>query len=117
MINPIISEWLNFIARWVHVFAGIMWDGTTYYFTWLDSRMTEERKCLATVAKAAQIWIVHTGGFDVVETRKIPAELSRKLHWFTWEAGTTWLSGLALLIIVYYLGGGALIARDVADIR
>src|SRR5260370_38276842 len=60
--------------------------------------------------------MVHSGGFYVVEKRKVPDELRRKLHWFRWEAGTTWLSGMALLIVVYYLGGGALIDRDVADI-
>jgi len=115
-INPSISEWLNFIARWVHVFAGIMWVGTTYYFTWLDARMTEEEKALANSGKAAQIWMVHSGGFYLVEKRKIPDELSRKLHWFRWEAATTWLSGFALLVVVYYLGGGALVDRDIADI-
>src|SRR5580765_3334953 len=115
-INPTISEWLNFIARWVHVFAGIMWVGTTYYFTWLDARLTEEEKALANTGNAAQIWMVHSGGFYLVEKRKIPDELSRKLHWFKWEAGTTWLSGFALLIIVYYLGGGALVDRDVSEI-
>jgi uncharacterized membrane protein len=60
--------------------------------------------------------MVHSGGFYVVEKRKVPDELSRKLHWFKWEAGTTWLSGFALLIIVYYLGGGALVDRDVSQI-
>ena len=117
MINPIVSEWLNLLARWVHVFAGIMWVGTTYYFTWLDARMTEEEKALANTQKTAQIWMVHSGGFYLVEKRKIPDELSRKLHWFRWEAATTWLSGFALLIVVYYIGGGALIDRDVADIN
>jgi len=116
MINPTITEWLNLIARWVHVFAGIMWVGTTFYFTWLDARMTEEEKALANTGKTAQIWMVHSGGFYLVEKRKIPDELSRKLHWFKWEAGTTWLSGFALLIIVYYLGGGALVDRDVSEI-
>jgi uncharacterized membrane protein len=115
-INPIISEWLNFIARWIHVFAGIMWVGTTYYFTWLDARLSEEEKALVNTGNAAQVWMVHSGGFYVVEKRKVPDELSRKLHWFKWEAGTTWLSGFALLMVVYYLGGGALIDRDVAEI-
>jgi uncharacterized membrane protein len=113
-INPILSEWLNLVARWVHVFAGIMWVGTTYYFTWLDARLTEEEK--AATGTPAQIWMVHSGGFYVVEKRKVPDELSRKLHWFRWEAATTWLSGMALLVIVYYIGGGALIDRDVADL-
>jgi len=116
MIDPTISEWLNLIARWIHVFAGIMWVGTTYYFTWLDARLTEEEKAVANTGSAAQIWMVHSGGFYVVEKRKIPDELSRKLHWFRWEAGTTWLSGMALLIIVFYLGGGALVDPDVSSI-
>jgi uncharacterized membrane protein len=115
-INPTISEWLNFIARWVHVFAGIMWVGTTYYFTWLDARLSEEEKALANASRPAQIWMVHSGGFYVVEKRKVPDELSRKLHWFRWEAATTWLSGFVLLIVVYYLGGGALVDRDVSNI-
>jgi len=115
-INPTVSEWLNLVARWVHVFAGILWVGTTYYFTWLDARLSEEEKAMRATDAAAQIWMVHSGGFYMVEKRKVPDELSRKLHWFRWEAATTWLSGLALLIVVYYLGGGALIDRDVADI-
>jgi uncharacterized membrane protein len=115
-INPTISEWLNFIARWVHVFAGIMWVGTTYYFTWLDARLGEEEKALANASRPAQVWMVHSGGFYLVERRKVPDELSRKLHWFRWEAATTWLSGFALLIVVYYLGGGALVDRDVSNI-
>jgi uncharacterized membrane protein len=118
-INPTVSEWLNLIARWVHVFAGIMWVGTTYYFTWLDARLSEEEKAMRATSNSmapAQLWMVHSGGFYAVEKRKVPDELSRKLHWFRWEAATTWLSGMALLIIVFYLGGGALVDRDVSEI-
>jgi uncharacterized membrane protein len=128
-LNPTLNEWLNLIFRWVHVFAGIMWVGTTYYFTWLDARLTEEEKAVANTNRGAQrgspagvvagnvaqIWMVHSGGFYVVEKRKVPDLVSRTLHWFRWEAGTTWLSGMALLIIVYYLGGGAMIDPDVQD--
>jgi len=115
-IDPTVSEWLNLILRWTHVFAGIMWVGTTYYFTWLDARLTEEEKASVNTGNAAQVWMVHSGGFYVVERRKVPDLVSRTLHWFKWEAGTTWLSGFALLIVVYYLGGGALIDHDVRDI-
>jgi uncharacterized membrane protein len=116
MIDPTLSEWLNLIIRWIHVFAGIMWVGTTYYFTWLDARLTEEEKAVANTGSAAQIWMVHSGGFYVVEKRKIPDELSRKLHWFRWEAGTTWISGMALLLLLFYVGGGSgLIDPDVRD--
>ena len=93
-----------------------MWVGTTYYFTWLDARLTEEEKAAANTGVPAQIWMVHSGGFYVVEKRKVPDLVSRTLHWFKWEAGTTWLSGFALLIVVYYLGGGALVDLDVREI-
>jgi uncharacterized membrane protein len=89
--------------------------GTTYYFTWLDARLGEEEKATANTGEAAQIWMVHSGGFYVVEKRKVPDLVSRTLHWFRWEAGTTWLSGAALLIVVYYIGGGAMIDPDVKD--
>jgi uncharacterized membrane protein len=115
-IDPTISEWLNLIFRWIHVFAGIMWVGTTYYFTWLDARLTEEERNVGNIGPPAQIWMVHSGGFYVVEKRKVPDLVSRTLHWFRWEAGTTWLSGMALLILVYYVGGGALVDQDVSSI-
>jgi len=116
ILDPTISEWLNLLLRWIHVFAGIMWVGTTYYFTWLDARLTEEEKAALKTGTTAQVWMVHSGGFYVVERRKTPDLVSRTLHWFRWEAGTTWLSGFALLVLVYYLGGGALIDPDVRDL-
>jgi uncharacterized membrane protein len=115
-LNPTVSEWLNLLFRWIHVFAGIMWVGTTYYFTWLDARLTEEEKAALNTGNDAQVWMVHSGGFYVVERRKIPDLVSRTLHWFRWEAGITWLSGFALLVLIYYLGGGALVDPDVRDI-
>ena len=115
-LDPTLSEWLNLLFRWIHVFAGIMWVGTTYYFTWLDARLTEEEKAALNTGTTAQVWMVHSGGFYVVERRKTPDLVSRTLHWFRWEAGTTWLSGFALLVLVYYLGGGALIDPDVRDL-
>jgi uncharacterized membrane protein len=115
-VDPTLSEWLNLILRWVHVFAGIMWVGTTYYFTWLDARLSEEEKAALNTGAAAQIWMVHSGGFYVVEKRKVPDLVSRTLHWFRWEAGTTWLSGMALLLLLFYIGGGSgLVDPDVRD--
>ena len=116
MIDPTITEWLNLLLRWIHVFAGIMWVGTTYYFTWLDARLSEEEKAVANTGTPAQIWMVHSGGFYVVEKRKVPDLVSRTLHWFRWEAGTTWLSGMALLLLLFYIGGGSgLVDPDVRD--
>ena len=112
-LDPTLAEWLNLLFRWVHVFAGIMWVGTTYYFTWLDARLTEEEKAAANTGAPPQVWMVHSGGFYVVERRKVPDLVSRTLHWFRWEAFTTWFSGLLLLVLIYYLGGGVLIDPDV----
>jgi uncharacterized membrane protein len=115
-LDPTLSEWLNLLFRWIHVFAGIMWVGTTYYFTWLDARLTEEEKAAANTGVVPQVWMVHSGGFYVVERRKVPDLASRTLHWFRWEAATTWLSGFALLVLLYYIGGGVLIDPDVRNI-
>jgi uncharacterized membrane protein len=111
-LNPTLSEWLNLLLRWFHVFAGILWIGTTYYFTWLDARLREEES--AGGGDVAQVWMVHSGGFYVVEKRKLPG--TRELHWFRWEAALTWLSGFALLMLVYYFGG-ALTDPDVTSTR
>jgi uncharacterized membrane protein len=99
-LSPNLSEWLNLLVRWFHVFAGILWIGTTYYFTWLDARLSEAER---EAGDAARVWMVHSGGFYVVDKRKAPG--TEPLHWFRWEAALTWLSGFALLVIVYYLGG------------
>jgi uncharacterized membrane protein len=100
-----LSEWLNLAVRWIHVFAGILWIGQTYLFTWLDGRLTAEEQAATRGNAAAQVWMVHSGGFYVVEKRKVPELLPGKLHWFRWEAALTWLSGMVLLVIVYYMGG------------
>ncbi|HEX2570015.1 MAG TPA: urate hydroxylase PuuD [Polyangia bacterium] len=101
------SEWLNLILRWFHVFAGILWIGQTYYFTWLDHRIVEAEAEAVKMAAGGhpQVWMVHSGGFYIVEKQKVPELLPRKLHWFRWEAAFTWLSGFLLLGLVYYHGG------------
>lgn len=112
-INPELNTWLNLILRWIHVFAAIMWVGSTYYFTWLDGRLTEEER--ESKDEKAQVWMVHSGGFYVVDKQKKPG--ARKLHWFRWEAATTWLSGFLLLTLMVYLGGGSgMVDPDVKDI-
>ena len=84
---------------------------------YLARRSTHRRgESALNTGNAAQVWMVHSGGFYIVERRKVPDLVSRTLHRFRWEAGTTWLSGIALLIVVYYIGGGALIDSDVRDI-
>ena len=90
-----VQEWLNLILRWAHVFAGIMWVGATYYFTWLDRRFH--------TSDPDEVWMVHSGGFYRVTKTKTPSP-DHQLHWFKWEAAITWMSGLLLLILLYYVG-------------
>ena len=112
-LSPQLSEWLNLLARWFHVFAAILWVGSTYYFTWLDGRFQEEEREAAREGGAPEVWMVHSGGFYVVGKRKTPS--LKRLHWFRWEAASTWLSGMVLLTLVYY-HGGAMVDVDVRDI-
>jgi uncharacterized membrane protein len=101
-------EWLNIILRWAHVFAAILWVGSTYYFTWLDGQIT--------AAEDKKVWMVHSGGFYVVEKQGKPEILPKKLHWFRWEAAFTWLSGILLLALVYYLGTGMMVDDTVSTL-
>ncbi|MBI3543862.1 MAG: urate hydroxylase PuuD, partial [Deltaproteobacteria bacterium] len=106
MLNSQLAEWLNLIGRWVHLIAGIAWIGSSFYFMWLDSALeapeTPDEKI------EGQLWMVHSGGFYQVQRRRIgPGQMPKTLHWFKWEAMITWLSGLFLLAVVYYLSGGA----------
>jgi uncharacterized membrane protein len=110
-----IREWLNLSVRWFHVFAGIMWVGQTYYFTWLDGQFGKLEKKAAASGTSSTVWMVHSGGFYAVEKQKSLGVMPEQVHWFRWEAFMTWLAGVVLLVLVYYLGDG-LIDPDVADI-
>ena len=111
-LSPQLSEWLNLLARWFHVFAAILWVGSTYYFTWLDGRFQEEER-EAGAGEDPEVWMVHSGGFYVVGKRKTPS--LKRLHWFRWEAAATWLSGMFMLTLLYY-HGGLMVDTDVRDI-
>jgi uncharacterized membrane protein len=110
-----IREWLNLAVRWFHVFAGIMWVGQTYYFTWLDGQFSRLEKKLGTEGTAPELWMVHSGGFYAVGKKKTLGVSAEQVRWFRWEALMTWLGGMVLLVLVYYLGSG-LVDPDVANI-
>ncbi|MCA1826113.1 MAG: urate hydroxylase PuuD [Myxococcales bacterium] len=91
-----LPEWSNLLVRWFHVFAGILWIGSTWYFTWLDRQLH---------LAPEGVWMVHSGGFYLVEKQQNPKVDPGRIHWFKYEALLTWLSGLVLLYLVYYQGG------------
>jgi uncharacterized membrane protein len=100
------NEFLDLALRWAHVFAGIMWVGATYYFTWLDGRFVElEEKAEKGENAEKFVWMVHSGGFYLVEKQKRPSLMPQTLHWFKWEAALTWITGFLLFGLLYYHGG------------
>ncbi len=95
--------WTSLGVRWLHFVAGIAWIGASFYFVWLDNSLRPPAAPKSGVG--GELWAVHGGGFYHNEKFLVaPPELPEDLHWFKWEAYTTWLSGFALLIIVYYIG-------------
>lgn len=101
-----LRELLDLLVRWVHVIAGIMWVGNSMLFNWLDRNLVKRQDGKA--GHEGEIWLLHSGGYYQVEKKQLgPGEMPEILHWFKWQAGITWLSGALLLVVVYYMGGGA----------
>lgn len=103
-----LHSWASYFLRWGHLIAGISWIGSSFYFIWLDKALTLPEKPKDDVE--GEVWMVHSGGFYQVERRKIgPGSIPSTLHWFKWEAAFTWITGVLLMAVVYYAGGGALL--------
>jgi uncharacterized membrane protein len=116
LIDSYWDDWLELGFRWLHVVAGIVWIGTSFYFVALDNHLGRPRVAEADVA--GESWEIHGGGFyRISKYRVAPDELPEPLHWFKWEAYTTWLSGFGLLVVLYYANADTyLIDKSVADI-
>ena len=100
-LYPYILDWLDLVVRWIHIIVGIAWIGTSFYFNWLDNRLDRE---VDNEKIDGELWSVHSGGFYHINKLKgPPTKFPKELHWFKWEAYSTWISGFALLIIIYYL--------------
>ncbi|MBF0676073.1 urate hydroxylase PuuD [Pseudomonas sp.] len=96
-----LTEWLNLSIRWIHMIVGIAWIGASFYFVWLENNLERgnPREGLS-----GDLWAIHGGGIYHLEKYQLaPPQMPEKLHWFKWEAYSTWLSGVALLTLVYYL--------------
>jgi uncharacterized membrane protein len=118
-VDPYIWDWGDLLFRWLHVIAAIVWIGTSFYFVALDNHLRppeDERDAERGVG--GESWEVHGGGFYRVEKFRVaPATLPEPLHWFKWEAYTTWLSGFALFVVVYYVHASSmLVDPTVADL-
>ncbi|HLL83163.1 MAG TPA: urate hydroxylase PuuD [Longimicrobium sp.] len=103
-MNPAVREILDLVFRWLHVIAGIMWIGNSLLWNWIDRNLLP-----AEPGKEGEIWLLHSGAFYRMEKNLAGWDRARPLHWFKWQAYTTWLTGAALLVVVYYASGGALL--------
>src|ERR1035438_2285783 len=104
-------EMLGMLLRWLHVIAGIAWVGSSFYFIWLDGNLDPVPPGSEEAGKgvSGELWAVHGGGFYNSQKYAVaPARHPEKIHWFKWEAYTTWLSGTALLVIVYWMRAQAM---------
>ena len=114
-----VIDYLNFAIRWLHMIAGIAWIGASLYFVWLDSSLLPPKdKPSQDLGIGGEVWALHGGGFYRAQKFSVaPPELPAPLHWFKWEAYTTWLSGFALLVLMYYLQADIyLIDKSVMDL-
>jgi uncharacterized membrane protein len=105
-MSAYLLEWLNLLGRWAHLIVGIAWIGASFYFIWLDDHL-QAPKSPADAAKGVggEVWSVHGGGFYHAQKYRVaPAALPETLHWFKWEAYTTWISGMFLMGLIYYWG-------------
>ncbi len=97
-------EWLAFLVRWIHVIAGIAWIGASFYFIWLDQSLVPASQEKAARGLKGELWAIHGGGiYEVGKYHLAPQRMPETLHWFKWEAYSTWLSGSALLVVIYYV--------------
>ncbi|WP_431862030.1 urate hydroxylase PuuD [Azospirillum sp.] len=100
-MEPIVWEWINVAARWLHVVTAVAWIGSSFYFIHLDLSL-RKRPHLAEGTQG-EAWQIHGGGFyNMVKYLVAPPQLPKELTWFKWESYSTWLSGFFLLVVLYY---------------
>ncbi|MFT6287335.1 MAG: putative membrane protein [Halieaceae bacterium] len=118
MMESYILDWVQLIFRWLHLITGIAWIGASFYFVWLDNSLEKPPRWKEDKGIKGDLWAIHGGGiYEVAKYSLAPEQMPAHLHWFKWEAYTTWLTGMVLLTVIYYLGADAyLIDKRVADL-
>jgi len=107
-VEAYIFDVMHLILRYFHIVAGIAWIGASFYFVWLDNNLEEPPQWKKDKGIKGDIWAIHGGGFyEVAKYANGPEAMPKNLHWFKWEAYTTWLTGILLLSLLYYVGADA----------
>jgi len=100
-----IVDWLSLIFRWIHVITGVAWIGASFYFVWLDNHLQNPPQWKKDKGIKGDLWAIHGGGiYEIAKYQLSPEKMPETLHWFKWEAYATWISGMVLLAIIYYIG-------------
>ena len=108
------TEWLNLGIRWIHMITGIAWIGASFYFVWLENNLNRSNP---REGLSGDLWAIHGGGIYHLEKYKLaPPKMPENLHWFKWEAYFTWLSGIALMLVVYYLNPSLYLVKPGVDL-
>jgi uncharacterized membrane protein len=103
-----LHELFDLLIRWTHLIAGIMWVGNSMLFNWLDRNLEKSLDAELSRLSQGKIFMVHSGAFYDVEKKLLaPGEMPATLHWFKWQNGITWMSGIALFVLVYYMNGAS----------
>jgi uncharacterized membrane protein len=112
-------EWANLLLRWLHVIVAIAYIGSSFYFVWLDNSLRPPvDEALKAKGVGGELWAVHAGAFYNPQKYVLaPPHLPKDLHWFYWEAYSTWLSGFGLFSVLYLFNPKVfLIDANVANI-
>lgn len=107
-MSAFLIEWLNVLLRGAHVVAAIMWIGDSFLFMWMDASLRRPRPGREGDV-AGEMWMTHSGGFYEVVKHRTLAALPEHLYWFMWQSYSTWLTGMLLLVVVFGLGGRAML--------
>jgi len=107
-MDPYLNDWVSLLLRFLHVVTAIAWIGASFYFIWLDNTLQTPPKWKQDKGVSGDLWAIHGGGFyEVAKYRLAPEQIPDTLHWFKWEAYSTWITGFLLLILIYYIGADA----------
>jgi uncharacterized membrane protein/plastocyanin len=111
-VSQELFDWLLLIGRWVHITVAVTWIGTSIFFMWMD-RTFKKNPESKRPGHVGDMWMIHGGGFYHVEKLMMgPTKVPKELHWFKWESYWTWMSGMFLLVLIFYTGGGTFLLDE-----
>ncbi len=107
-LTAYLTDWLHLLLRFLHVVTAIAWIGASFYFVWLDNSLEEPPQWKKDKGIKGDLWSIHGGGFyEIAKYKLAPETMPKHLHWFKWEAYSTWITGALLLTLLYYVGASS----------